>query len=255
MNRLEWILLLVLCWGGVVSEVEASYVQDMVKVIRTHKDYKVRMTALVALSKYSNPKIANLFLDVLRDRRENTVLRGMAARLLAQMRVLYAIPVLRKLSRSRNRGLRAVIQKAMRVICPRSTRGKRFYVNFDRAEGTGPFHAYAKNLAVMEFARIMAKKRPDVILGWPQCRNPSRRMLRRKRVKGFYIHIKVKIVKNAAGTMSSINLLYATFPKNAIKGMTTLVARTPSKPVLPVIAFLTKSLVQGLMSSVDQFLQ
>lgn len=255
MIRFRWKLFLFLWLLCPVGESHADYVSDMISVIQTNKSYKVRMTAMIALSRYSKPQVANVYLKLLKDPAENTAVRGMAAQLLAQMKVLYAIPVLRKLSKTSNSALKLLLQKAIETICPSSTRGKKFYLNFDGAEGSGPFHSYAKQLAIMEFAKLLSTKRPDVTFGWPRCQKPSRRMLRRKRVKGYFIHVKIQITKGGGGTKGAINLLYASFPKNSIKGMTSMEARTPTEPSRPVIAFITKSLVQSLVSSIDEFLR
>lgn len=255
MKRLLFLLTLAFLWCASPVVATASYVDDMIKTVRTHDSYKVRMTALVALSKYKNPKIAKLLMDVLKDRRQHYAVRGMAVKLLVRMNVVYAMPLFRKMYYTRNRRLRRIVRKALKHLCPRSTRGKKFYINFELAKGEGPNSKYAKDLAVMEFARYISSKRKDVLLGWPRCKRPKRWMLRRKRIKGYFINIRIQIKKRKkGGTYGNLSLLYTSFPKNAIKGMTSMEARTPVKPELDVVAFLTKSLVQGLASSIDQFL-
>lgn len=257
MKRL-FLLLFAVCTVGSLTPQRASanYIQDMIKTVKTHGSYKVRMSALVALSNYKNPKIAKLLMNVLKDRRQHFSVRGMAAKLLVSMNVVFAIPLFRKMYYVRNRRLRRVIRSAIKDMCPRSTRGKKYYVNFELAKGEGPNSLYARDLAVMEFARYLMKKRKDVMLGWSRCRRPKKWMLRRRRIKAYYINIRIQIRKRKkGGTYGNMSLLYTSFPKNAIKGMTSIEARTPVQPELDVVAFLTKSLVQGLTSSVDQFLQ
>lgn len=244
---------ILLGWTGVVS---ADYVKDMMKTVRTHEDYKVRMTALVALSNYENPEIASLLADILQNVQEHPSVRGMAARLLAKMYVVSAIPIFRKLSQTQNRRLRESLEEAMSKLCPRDIKGKKFYVNFEHAKGEGPHHQYAVELAVMEFAKFLATKRSDVLLGWMRCQKPNQRMLRRYKITGYFIHIKVQLkVEENGGTYGNINLLYTMYPKNSIRGMTSMEARTPVKPDVSVISFMIKSLVQGLSSSVDEFLK
>lgn len=253
-----WIYLVMYCvlLGGWNTVASADYVTDMIKTVQNHDDYKVRMTALVALSNYENPQVAELLLHILQNRQEHPSLRGISAQLLAKMYVVSAIPVFRKLTREPNPRLRERLAVAMSILCPKNTQGKKFYINFEYAKGEGPHHKYAVALAVMELAKFLATKRSDVLLGWRGCHNPTQRALHRHKIKGYYIHIKITLkAESNGGTYGNISLLYTTFPKNSIQGMTSMEARTPVKPEIGVVSFMVKSLVQAISSSVDEYLK
>lgn len=233
---------------------EAKPLQELIQTLQRSRSYKVRLTAVLSLSKYKHPKAIMALRRVLKKRREHPYVKGFAALGLGRMKATGAIDELRRAARSRSRFVRNKARRALRILCPRSLRGKRYYVHLAKVSSSGPLHQYASDVMLKQVKSFLARRR-DVTMMWPRCRLPRRWMLRRRRMKGFGIRMRLTMSYTGGKIRSKLSVLFTTFPGNAIKGAVSGAASAATSPSKGIVKRLVVAVTSSLSSDFDQFLK
>lgn len=234
----------------------ADQIADLTRVLNTNPSYKVRLTAIIGLSKYKDPRVTIALHKALKNRRQSNFVRGFAARMLAKKRAFSAIPALRKAARASNSYLRNKARKALRTMCPRSIRRasrRSFYLNLDKVKSRGPMHQIARELWLRKLRkRLGADSR--TIFEWGRCKLPSRRTLRRKRYAGFFLNIEVKVRYKGGATQCAIDVILANYPNNSLKGFYRAKASAGAEPGAYVFGLLLDALLNSHGRNIKQYL-
>jgi len=233
--------------------VYADRVDDLLQVLRTSQSRKVRVTALLGLTKFDDPRVTLALRKVLRSRKEHSLVRGFAALGLGRLKDVRALPALRKAAHVRSRSLRRQVRKAMRMLCPRRVKRRSVYLNFEKLKHSGPLSQFALELFVGKLIRHYQGKK-GVVLSWPRCRRPKRWHLRRRRTKGFFVNINTKIKDLGGVTKCDIGIIMARYPNNSIKGFYSADAKGSASPSHHVIKLLVNALFQAHVQTIDQFI-
>ncbi len=231
----------------------ADRVGELVRELKSNPSYKVRLTAVLTLAKYADPRAVKALIYALKKSDEDPRVRGFAAMALGRLRARKAIRALRRATRSKNAFLKARAKKALHGMCPPSLRGKRFYINVDKLKASGPKSRMAGAIASIQIAKILAKRK-DVTMGWPRCKKPSRRDIRRKRLKAFYLDTRVKVSNSGGKTAVKVSVLFTTYPGQSIKGNAGAKAAVPGAPSRSNLSNLIGALVGAIKSDISRFL-
>lgn len=235
------------------SPARADRVSSLVHALKTNPSYKVRLTAVLGLAKYADPRAVKALIGALSKSSEDPRVRGFAAMALGRLRAYAAARALRKAARSSNKFLKSRARRAMERMCPSRLSGKRFYLSLDKIKGSGPQGRVASTVAALRLARILAK-RSDATTGWPRCKRPSKRALRRKRMKGFYLDTRVKVKASGGGLKIRVSILFTTYPGQSIKGNAGAAAGVQGDISSDTVANVTEQLVNALASDISRFL-
>jgi hypothetical protein len=247
--------LLVLCLAvGFCPQAQAASIQDLIQTLTTHRSYKVRLTAVLGISKYRTPEAVAILRKTLRKRREHLYVRGFAALGLGRMKATEAIQDLQKASRARSRFLRYKAKRALRMLCPRSLlRRKRFYISLAKSHASGPMASRAKVWMLGHIRRLLANRR-NVTTRWYGCRKPRSWMLRRRRMMGFYIRTNLKTTYRGGRLKTELSVLFTTYPGDAIKASVSASAAAVTSPGEAIMRRLVKAVTGHLRSDIAQFL-
>lgn len=231
----------------------ADPVLRLVKELQSNPSSKVRMTSVLLLSKYADPRAATALTGALTKESEDPKVRGFAAMALGRLRVEAAIPALRKASRATDPFLKGKASAALETLCPSSLSGKRLYLNLDKFKASGPSAPLAKSIALIQLARALGE-RSDVTTGWPACKKPTARDLGGKRMKAFFMDTSVKVAVAGGKVTCHINVLFTTYPDQSIKGNAGAKASVPGAPDDDVLSGLIEALVGAIKSDIARFL-
>lgn len=245
--------LLVISLVMLSAEAQASQVESLIRMLKQSSSYKVRLTAVLGLSKYLEPASLQALRSTLENRREHPYVRAFAALGLARMKDVYSLRAIKRAARARNRFLRKKARKALRMMCPRRLRRKKFYIDLSKIRSSGPLHRYARDLMLLDMYQILRKRR-DVTTTWPRCRQPRRWMLRRKRMSGYYIRMNLKLKYAGGKIQSSLNLLFTTYPQDSIKGAVSANAAANTSPNVGIVTRLIHVLTKSLARDISYFL-
>lgn len=177
----------------------ADSVGMLVNRLATHSNYKVRSTAALVLSKSCDTRAYEALVQALKSDSSMEV-RATAASSLARLGLTDCVPALKKASRAGDSQLKSRARAALDRLCP-SVGRKRYYVNLDRITYRGPSAGkVAVRMARCRLSRFL-RRQSDVTVAWPKCKTPSKRDLSKKRVRGVYLDVVVK-VKSSGGSIS-----------------------------------------------------
>jgi len=255
-------LVLTFIWNS--SPASANKQIDALIVSLQNQSYKVRLTAVLGLSKYNASRARMALRKRLKDTNEHPYVRGFAALGLARQNDIGSLEIFRKVYRKswrkkrKNRNYRYLykkLKKAMKIMCPYKTRGKKYYIDYNlRSFRTiGPYKNLAQDLFISKMTKSL-KSQGNVTFTWNRCKRPKRWMLRRKRIAGYYLNIKIKLSSSGDVTKCKIGVIIARYPGNAIKSFLSASAQANSKPNPYVIKLLINSLTDTHAKSVKNFL-
>jgi hypothetical protein len=189
----------------------ADSVSMLVSRLRNHSNYKVRSTAALVLSKSCDTRAYNALLRALKSDSSPEV-RATAASSLARLGLTDCARALAKAARSGNSQLKSRARAALARLCPRVGR-RRYYVNLDRVTYKGPSGGkVAVQMVRCRLSRVL-RRHSDILVAWPKCRKPSKRDLRKKRVKGFYLDVVVKIRKRGSMVSCKVTPTFWSYPR------------------------------------------
>lgn len=231
----------------------ADPVLRLVKELQSNPSYKVRLTAVLGLSKFADPRAAAALTDALKKDSEDPKVRGFAAMALGRLRVEAAVPALQKAARASDPFLKSKAMAALETLCPSKLAGKRLYLNLDRFKASGPSANLAKSIVLIQLARAVGE-RADVTTGWPACKKPTARDLGGKRIKGFFLDTNVKVTSEGGKVGCHVNVLFTTYPDQSIKGNAGAKASVPGAPDGEVLSGLIEALVGAIKSDISRFL-
>jgi hypothetical protein len=190
----------------------ADSVGNLVHKLKSASNYKVRLTAALVLRKSCDPRAFKALIIAVKSDK-NSLVRSTAASALASMGLPKAAPALRKAAKSRDRNLKKRARRALARLCPKNTRGIRRYINLDRISYKGPPKGkIAIAMVRCRLARALRKRR-SMTVSWKRCRKPSKRQLRRKRVKGYYLDVVVKLKAVGSTVKCKISPTLFTYPR------------------------------------------
>ena len=253
MNKVLLPTLVLLASLFAAPSARADRVGDLVRELRSNPSYKVRLTAVLGLAKYADPRAVKALIQTLNKGSENPKVRGFAAMALGRLRARGAIQGLKKATRSSDPFLKRQAHRALERMCPKSLAGKRFYLNLDKIKGSGPSANLAKTIVMIQIAKVLSK-RSDVATGWPRCKRPSGRDIRRKRLKAFYLDTRVKVSASGGQTSVKVSVLFTTYPGQSIKGNAGARAAVPGGASRDNLSSLITALVGAIQSDISRFL-
>lgn len=194
------------------ANARADSVANLVRKLETNSSYKVRLTAALVLRKSCDPRAFKALLKALKTDK-NSLVRATCASSLASLGVVKAVPALKKAARSGDSKLKRRARKALARLCPSSTSGKSKYVNLDRISYKGPRGGrMAVPIVRCRLARALRKQR-NIMVSWARCKKPRKRHLRRKRLKGYYLDVVVKLKSSGGMTKCKISPTFFTYPR------------------------------------------
>jgi hypothetical protein len=219
---------------GVSSPARADRVDKLIRKLHDkQKSTKVRLVACLVLRKYPGARSEAAFRKVLADPKENVRLRRFAALALASQGAHRAIPLLRRVAKSKNATLRRGAKRALARLCP-SLRGKRVYADLTKVRGLGTRHQ-ALVRSVRPFLYRQLSRIPGVAVGLPGCRKPSSAALSLRKISGYYLDTKVRLRQQKGRFSVKLNVLFTTYGRQQVKanaGASTAMAGSPSVPLL-----------------------
>jgi len=237
----------------VSTPARADRVGNLIRKLRSGSSPKVKVVAIIMLRKYTDPRVERALIATLKNGREDATVRSTAARALGGMRSARAVPALMKAAKSSNRRLKSAARKAIEKMCPSRVSGKRFYINMDKIRSKGALRSLSVALARRNLHRLMAR-RSDVVTGWRKCRKPSKRALRKKRMKAFYLDTTVKVSNVGGRVKCKVNVMFTTFPGQSIKGSVGASAAVAGSVSSAVVSQLVEALVGSLKGDINRFL-
>lgn len=249
-----WIPLAVLATILLTSTpARADRVGNLIRKLKSRVSPKVKVVAIIMLRKYADLRVDRALIATLNNGSEDATVRSTAARALGGMRSKRAISALRKAAKSSNRRLKRAARKALEKMCPSRVSGKRFYINMDKIRSKGALRSLSLVLARRNLYRLMAR-RSDVVTGWRKCRKPSKRALRRKRMKAFYLDTTVKVSNVGGRVKCKVNVMFTTFPGQSIKGSVGASAAVAGSANAALVSQLVEALVGSLKGDINRFL-
>ncbi len=235
------------------SPARADRVDNLVRKLKSGSSPKVKVVAIILLRKYTDPRVERALIASLKNDSEDATVRSIAARALGGLRSSRALPALKKAAKSKNSRLKKAARKAIEKMCPSRVSGKRFYLNMSNIRAKGPLKGLSKALALRHLYRVL-DRRADVVTGWRKCRKPSKRALRKKRMKGFYLETRVKVSNVGGKVKCKVSVLFTTFPGRSMKGEVNATAAVGGSANPGVVSQLVEALVGSLKVDIYRFL-
>lgn len=248
---ISFVTLILLLGAG--SPARADRVSDLVKQVQTNPEVKVRLTAVLMLSKYADPRAIETLIATVGKASEDARVRGFAAMALGRMKIMDAASALQTAARSSDPFLKEKATAALESLCPSNLTGKRLYINMDKAKASGPLAAVAKGIAVIHLAKMLSTRR-DVVTGWPKCQKPTESAIKGKGMTGFYMDTNVKVSKEGGKVKCKIDILFTTYPSMSIKGSANATAAAEGDMDADTLGSLIEALMGSLKDDVDRFL-
>ncbi|MBN2723322.1 MAG: HEAT repeat domain-containing protein [Deltaproteobacteria bacterium] len=209
----------------ITTNARADSVDVLIKTLRTSDNYKVRVTAAMLLSRHKGVgKAFSALLYSLNHDKHPTV-RGTAALSLGKLGNNKAIPSLKKASKKDKSYVRKMAKQALKLLennCPPvNFKGKKIYLNIGPFGLTGYKSGKARILSSMRDMLSGSFSRVSYVTPyWPKCKVPSKKDLKKKRLKGYMLDGTL-ILSHGGGELScQLKVFVTTFPRKAIKMMT-----------------------------------
>ncbi len=207
------------------ARARADAVDVLVNTLKTSKNYKVRVTAAMLLSSHKGKsKAFSALLNALNNDKNPTV-RGTAALSLGKLGNPAAIPFLKKKASKEKSYVRKMAKAALKLLqnnCPPvSFAGKKIYLNVGPM-GVNGFSSGSTALRVSLRSMITAEaeKISYVTPHWEKCKSPSKRDLRRKKLKGYMVDGTLVVSQSGSEISCNLKVFITTYPGKAIKMMT-----------------------------------
>lgn len=234
---LLFVLVLLLGLGARVATVHADNVDQLIKDLKTGSDYKVRLSAVLALAKVGDKRAIDPLIGALAD--SDKTVRGASAVALGKLldattpdatrtRAAKALDTL--IARETNASVKKQAENTRQILAAivaaaaASTAAGGIYVDIGamaaeagKAEPTATLKALMRKTTVS----IMGSKAKDMQLTWPTGKTPTQAQLTAKGVKGFQLdgtvnEVTVKTKGSSATVSCKISMLIATFPPPSI---------------------------------------
>lgn len=249
-----WMVVVMSGFLGGSTEGWAGDVQYWIRALKGNRSVRIRVRAVKELRRHTSPQAIQALREAVRSRREHVYVRSAAALGLARMRATQAIPDLQRATRAHSRLLRRRAWRALRSLCPRSVlRRKRFYLHLAPIQASGIQSRFAKALLAQN-VRSMLRQRRDATTVWYRCRKPKRWMLRRRRMSGYQLRLRLKMSYTGGKIRSRLTVLITTYPGDAIKASTHATASAATTPHRAIIRRLIRAVTGSLRSDLRRFL-
>lgn len=213
------------------SDAKADKVDKLIKQLQTSSDYKVRLSAALNLAKIGDKRAIGPFIKALKD--SDKTVRGVAAASLGKLvdsgtnkklrdRAIAALKEAR--DKDSNAFVRKQASKAYASLRKLSGGGTvtagGIYVN---VSGLGDKTGNAKLIKLMEkiIHKTFDKSAPEMSLVWPGGKDPTKKQLTSKKMKGFHVGgtlTELKEKPNGSTTIVSckLSMLIATYPEKSM---------------------------------------
>jgi HEAT repeats len=233
-----WVAVVVvaLTFANGVTAARADNIDVLVKDVKSGGDYKVRLSAVLALAKLGDKRGLPALLGGLSD--SDKTVRGAAAVAIGKL-VSAATPATTRtqikaaietlLKRETTESVKKLANKTLQqleALDSAAVTAGGIYIEVAPMASKAEPAAAIKALMRKTAAAMLTKKANDFIQAWPGGKSPTRKDLDKKSVSGFYLDGTVNEVtvkqKGATATVScKINMLIASFPEKSIFGMLT----------------------------------
>lgn len=208
----------------------ADKVTNLISQLTGSSNYKVRLSAALNLAKLNDPRSIPAFIKALKDK-DKTV-RGVAAASLGKIidgntpksRRTSALKALKRAaSRDKNAFVRKQAQKAYDSITALSGGGAKnakIYVNIG---GMSAKSSKMKGLMVKTAKRVFAKKGRSMTTSWAGGKAPSKKQIRKKKMKAFHVSGTLEALKTSKSGSSSlisckVRMILASYPEKSMFG-------------------------------------
>lgn len=236
-------LAIVVAIGGLAvtaTPARADNVDILIKDVKTSGEYKVRLSAVLALARLGDKRGIVPLIGALSDR-DKTV-RGAAAVALGKLLTAQtpatvrtqAVDALKALiAREGTPSVKQAAQKTLSQLeaidaesAAAAVPAGGVYIAVDQMASKVEPVADLKALMRKTASVTLTKKAKDFLQSWPGGKAPSKRDLTAKKVTGFYLdgtvsELSVKQKGNSATVSCKINMLIASYPEKSIFGMLT----------------------------------
>lgn len=236
MPRTAWgILFVVLLLVLAPERARADRVDDLIDELRGSSDYKVRLSAALALSKLGDQRAVPALIRALRD--SDKTVRGVAAASLAKLvdgntpesvRKQAVAALKRTSQKDSNAFVRKQAKKAYDIL--RKVKGNAggavsgsIYVNIGPMSAKSNSGEKMKNLMRKSTRKIFKRKASTMMLDWPGGKKPTKRQIRSKKVSAFYVDGTLKELSESRRGSTTIvackvSMLIATYPDKSMFG-------------------------------------
>ncbi|MDA3862338.1 MAG: HEAT repeat domain-containing protein [Deltaproteobacteria bacterium] len=239
--------------------VRAGNIKVLIKTLKSSKNHKVRATAAMLLSKQKgNSKAFSALLSAfLKDK--NPTVRGTCALSLGKLGNPAAISHLKKAARKEKRYVRKMAKKALKLLnqkCPKvNLKGKKIYLDLGPVTISG-FSSSKKDIiqGLRDQMAGLVNRIPYVTSYWPKCVKPSRRQLRKKKIKGFMLDSKLEVSHNGSELSCSIKIVLTTYPGRSIKMMNSANAALTGKNDVSTLKTCMEAVVPVAFRGVKSYL-
>lgn len=202
-------LVLIFCAPG---RARADSIDSLADRLKNHSSYKVRATAALVLARSCDIRAYNALVNALRSD-ASSVVRATAASSLSQVGLTACASVLKQAARSSDPNLKAQAKKALARLCPASPPRNGYYVNLDRITYKGPSSGkFAVQMLRCRLGRILTAS-SDTVISWTNCAKPSASALGKRRVKGFYLDVVLKLSASNGDVSCRVKPTFFAFPR------------------------------------------
>lgn len=214
----------------------ADNVDALIKDLKSGSDYKIRLSAVLALAKLGDKRAIEPLADALGDR-DKTV-RGASAVALGKLvdasvsmalreKILAGLDALEKREsassiKTQAQKTRAIVKGLAPPPAPAAAPGKgAIYVDVGAMAATVEPSAALKTLMRKTAQGMLKSKGAEMLQTWPGGKNPGKKDLDAKGVRGFHVDGTVNelVVKQKGSTATvscKISMLIATYPEKSI---------------------------------------
>ncbi len=225
---------LVLVMVLLTGTAHADNVERLVKQLETSKDYKVRISAALSLSKLRDQRAVWPFVKALKD--SDKTVRGVAAASLGkivnsstsakmQARVLKELKT--AASKDSNSFVRKQAQKAFDVLSklgpPSEVSAGGIYVNIGKMSAKTEDATKIRDHMRKTVVKTFKKKASAMMVAWPGGKDPNKKQIAAKKVKAFHVDGTINELKATASGSSTtvsckVSMLIASYPEKSMFG-------------------------------------
>lgn len=228
----------------------------MIQRLRQAGELATRIQAAKDLTRYVGALTVVELWAILQNAKQPVKLRTQVALSLAEIRAIHLIPSLQRIAKTRNRYLRKELQRTIHKLCPKSNfvRGKRFYINLERFNFSGPHSDYLQHELLLRTSRLL-ENYPNIAIIWPNCRRPNSLVLRKHKIEAYFLRLTGKISSITNKTQVELHLLWSSYPLDSMRQSESADISLPMPPSPYYVTQLAIQLESFIRDSVDEFLQ
>jgi len=213
---------------------KADNVDRLISQLSTSKNYKVRISAALSLSKLRDQRAVWTFVKALKD--SDKTVRGVAAASLGKivdsstsvkMRARVLTDLKSAASSDSNSFVRKQAQKAYDALkklgAPATVSAGGIYVNIGKMSADTEDAVKIRDYMRKTVLKTFKKKASSMMITWPGGKDPSKRQLSSKKIKAFHVDGTInELVATPSGSSTTVSckvsMLIASYPEKSMFG-------------------------------------